>query len=119
MRVNIPTLSQKKRDKGGATLAIESGTYRGSDIPVRLRLVHMLWDLLEIFAGLVEVFGELMIESVAKLARDRRRERLHESRRGGCPHPPESELNEISPEAATKLSPVLQPWVSRENDRVP
>jgi hypothetical protein len=31
--------------------------------------VHTLWDLLEIVAGLVEVFGELMIESVAKLAR--------------------------------------------------
>jgi len=109
MRVNIPTLSQKKRDKGGATLAIESGTYRGSDIPVRLRLVHMLWDLLEIFAGLVEVFGELMIESVAKLARDRRRERLHESRRGGCPHPPEVSSTRSAPKVRPSLAQCFSP----------
>ena len=30
-------------------------------------VVHMFWDLLEIIAGLMEVFGELMIEVVAKL----------------------------------------------------
>jgi hypothetical protein len=28
----------------------------------------MLWELFEIVAGLLEVVGELMIESVAKLA---------------------------------------------------
>ncbi len=69
MGAKVPILSQKSATRVGQPWL--SGVARGVWVghPVRLRLVHMLWDLLEIVAGLVEVFGELMIESVAKLAR--------------------------------------------------